>query len=307
MSARPLPVYDPPPMAEGWTVPEDNIQVQVMSDLHLERKFHIPGQFAENGLPVVALDGYESFDFPVVAPNLALLGDIGRAEHDRLFVFLRFQLKRFRRIFFVVGNHELYDSSSTKAMVILEEFEKKMTIERLRNLQLGEFVLMHRKRYDLSPSVTILGCTLWSHIPAHAEIELRAKLGDFLNIENWTPGARNAAHDLDRLWIARELEALRTHSPQRRVLLLTHHAPTQPGTSEPRFEDDVGRLLNFGFASALHESAWWGPPISTWCFGHTHFNCDFVRQGVRLVSNQRGYDNADADRIGFQPAKVVSI
>ncbi|KAH7097422.1 serine/threonine protein phosphatase [Auriculariales sp. MPI-PUGE-AT-0066] len=251
MSARPLPVYDPPPMAEGWTVPEDNIQVQV----------HIPGHIAENGLPVVALDGYESFDFPV--------------------------LKRFRRIFFVVGNHELYDSSSTKAMVILEEFEKKMTIERLRNLQLGEFVLMHRK--------------------PHAEIELRAKLGDFLNIENWTPGARNAAHDLDRLWIARELEALRTHSPQRRVLLLTHHAPTQPGTSEPRFEDDVGRLLNFGFASALHESAWWGPPISTWCFGHTHFNCDFVRQGVRLVSNQRGYDNADADRIGFQPAKVVSI
>jgi hypothetical protein len=198
-------------------------------------------------------------------------------------------------------------SVQTKAMAKLEEFQKKMTIEHLRDLTLGEFVLMNRRRYDLSHGVTILGCTLWSYIPPHAESALRASLGDFVNIANWTPGARNVTHDLDRQWLARELRTLRTETPDRRVLVLTHHAPTQPGTSEPRFEADPGRLLNFGFASSLHECDWWGHPISTWCYGHTHFNADFVRKGVRLVSNQRGYDDVDAERLGFAQDKIVVI
>jgi len=45
------------------------------------------------------------FDFPVTAPNLTLLGDIGWTRDERLFEWLELQLSRFERVFFVIGNH----------------------------------------------------------------------------------------------------------------------------------------------------------------------------------------------------------
>jgi len=45
------------------------------------------------------------FDFPVTAPKLALLGDIGSTRDERLFEWLELQLSRFERVFFVIGNH----------------------------------------------------------------------------------------------------------------------------------------------------------------------------------------------------------
>lgn len=65
---------------------------QVLSDLHLE---------VERG----STPPY-TFDFPVTAPNLALLGDIGWTRDERLFEWLELQLSRFERVFFVIGNHE---------------------------------------------------------------------------------------------------------------------------------------------------------------------------------------------------------
>jgi len=74
-----------------------------MSDLHLEFPFKTPqGETVE---------GYEIFECTPSAPYLALLGDIGLCNDSGLFTFLGRQLKKYSKIFFVMGNHEGYHSS----------------------------------------------------------------------------------------------------------------------------------------------------------------------------------------------------
>ncbi|KAL2847965.1 hypothetical protein BJX68DRAFT_267887 [Aspergillus pseudodeflectus] len=69
---------------------------QILSDLHLENP-----------------RAYDVFDIPPKAPYLALLGDIGSVKDDGLFAFLEAQLQKFQLVFFLLGNHEPYDSNWT--------------------------------------------------------------------------------------------------------------------------------------------------------------------------------------------------
>jgi len=81
----------------------DPVGIQLMSDVHLE--FHLR-QESGNSAP-----GYQVFDFPVAAASLALLGNIGLTSQPGLFDFFHRQLRRFERIFFVLGNHEGYNTT----------------------------------------------------------------------------------------------------------------------------------------------------------------------------------------------------
>lgn len=71
------------------------MKIQLLSDLHLEceRPSAEPGK------------EFYNFDFPAAAENLALLGDVGCTFQEEMFVWLRAQLLRFEKIFFVSGNH----------------------------------------------------------------------------------------------------------------------------------------------------------------------------------------------------------
>ena len=95
-SAQPEPMDVDPPETD-----EMPIHIQVLSDLHLEI-----------GRPMAG-GGYTTFDydFPAKADILALLGDIGSTIDDRFFHWLRAQLRRFKLVFFLSGNHEAYRSS----------------------------------------------------------------------------------------------------------------------------------------------------------------------------------------------------
>lgn len=66
------------------------MQVQIVSDLHLE-------------LERPRKQTYQ-YELPVNAPNLVLLGNIGLTVDEKLFVWLKTQLTRFRTVFYVSGN-----------------------------------------------------------------------------------------------------------------------------------------------------------------------------------------------------------
>ena len=90
--------------------------------------------------------------------------------------------------------------------------------------------------------------------------------------------------------------------PHRRVVVMTHHAPTVEGTSDPKY---AGGPTNSAFATEMVGSVVWrAGVVKVWMFGHTHWCCDFEREGVRVVSNQRGYKEGAP---GFLPDKVVEI
>ena len=74
---------------------ESSISIQLLSDLHLE---------IDRG---EGLD-YENFCITPKVDILALLGDIGTLNENRLFLFLRQQTSQFSKVLYLPGNHEFY-------------------------------------------------------------------------------------------------------------------------------------------------------------------------------------------------------
>lgn len=186
----------------------------------------------------------------------------------------------------------------------LHDFASRMRANRFSDPTLGTFVLLDRTRFDLSDQVTILGCTLWSHIPPSDALVVRQNLRDFQVIKDWTIDTYNQAHVQDIQWLMDECAEIRASEPQRRVIVLTHHAPTKIGTSSPQYEDSP---FNSAFSTELSSHPVWAAPITTWVYGHTHHNSDKILNGIRILSNQRGYEGVEANNAGFNPNFVVRV
>ncbi|KAK1225218.1 hypothetical protein PQX77_011898 [Marasmius sp. AFHP31] len=192
----------------------------------------------------------------------------------------------------------------------IETFSKQIQDERTSSSSaLGEFIFLNRTRYDLPDpnlNLTILGCTLWSSLNQDDLDILSWSLTDFKRISSFTPATYAELHKQDLSFLKEEIRHIRTHEPERRILVLTHHAPTVEGTSDPKFHSNGSEdPMKSAFATEFSEDPnVWGKPVVMWAFGHTHWNCDFVRNDVRVYSNQRGYKGGSP---GFDAAKVVTI
>ncbi|KXN81053.1 hypothetical protein AN958_06175 [Leucoagaricus sp. SymC.cos] len=274
---------------------EPKISIQVLSDLHLE--INRPETRGEN---------LYDYEFAVKAEILALLGDIGLSRDRELFEWLRAQLARFEVVFYVVGNHEPYISNLDESRDRFLKFSAEVEAERAstkgpNGKALGQFVFLNRNRYDLSSTVTVLGCTLWSRLnPDDVDI-IHLSLVDFRAIGGLDPEKFQALHRKDLDWLNESVQDIEKKEPHREIIILTHHAPTMEGTSDPRFEAGP---LSSAFATELVKEPCWGRRVKVWAFGHTHWNCDFVKEGVRVYSNQRGYKEGEP---GYHSSKVLEF
>lgn len=245
----------------GYSGPRSHFQI--MSDLHLEI-----GQ------------QYPDFMIPPKAPYLILAGDIGRLKDYQMYLqFLQRQCAVFTKVFLVLGNHEFFGVSRARGLELAGFLENEPACH-------GKLYLLHRTRVDLDDlNIVMLGCTLHSKIPSKVQLMVQMKVSDFHQIENWTVDDHNAEHQSDVIWLQQEVSKIRTDSPRRRVLVITHHAPTIKGTSKPV---DVGSPLGSAFATELLRTRHLAD-VQCWIFGHTHCSTEFKRRRVWLVSNQRGY------------------
>lgn len=270
------------------------VEIQILSDLHLENP-----------------SAYNVFDISPHAPYLALLGDIGVVVDAGLFTFIRTQLAQFQVVFFLLGNHEPWQSTWPKAKAKLSEFsdsvkERRKSADAAEN-PLGEFVLLDRSRYDLSPDVTILGCTLWSNISEEHKERLSFGINDFYYISEWDVEEHIRRHRADLDWLNGEVAQIAESEPERKIVVLTHYSPvtTDARAVHPKHSNSP---LSSGFATDLsRQECWINPQVSLWAFGHTHYNTDYTEDttGKRVISNQRGYYFSQAP--GFDIAKFVRI
>ncbi|KAJ0350624.1 hypothetical protein COL154_004900 [Colletotrichum chrysophilum] len=253
--------------------------IQYTSDLHLE-----------------AGNQYSTFDFPAMSPYLLIAGDVGSlADYEEYLVFVRRQTNRFEGVVLVLGNHEFHGLDYDSAIERARQLETEPSLE-------GKLHILHRDRFDIPGSlVTILGCTLWSLVPDEARAAVTAKVKDFEHIEAWTVDDHNEAHLEDVTWLRRELGNV---PEERSVIVVTHHAPSMEGTSEPRHS---GSIWSSAFATDLLGAGGW-ERVRRWVFGHTHYSTDEVVQGVRLLSNQRGYvREGGVAKDGFNPGRVIAL
>ena len=280
--------------------------IQIASDLHLESP-----------------PAYDLFTITPKAPYLALLGDIGNVvKHgDQLFAFLIRHLRAFRAVLFVPGNHEAYHSTWPETLTLLKHFESEIASRRRSNKngssELGELVVMDRASFTIpapvpdAGSVLLLGCSLFSRVPAERAAAVGMGLNDFYATgDEWDVDAHNAAHKRDVAWLNERVALAQQDSNVAAVVIVTHWSPsTDRRAIEPRH---AGSAVSSGFSTDLSgQTCWMGSKVRVWACGHTHFNFDFCAERgggkapLRVVTNQRGYYFQQAER--FDAGKVIEI
>ncbi|KAJ5751367.1 hypothetical protein N7533_008395 [Penicillium manginii] len=262
-------------------------KLQILSDLHLESP-----------------QAYDIFHIEAKAPYLALVGDIGYVKDKGFFNFLRRQLNVFRVVFLVVGNHEPYHSnwSETKSKIkrfIMDSAPKS-------GEPLGQLVFLDKGRYDISSTVSVLGCTLFSQVAHDQKENVSFGINDFYHVDDWSVGAHQAAHRADLDWLNHEIDVISRLEPDRKVVVLTHYCPlNNKEVVDPQHADSK---ISSGFMTDLSgETCRKSGVVKLWAFGHTHFNCDFTEPNhdTRFISNQRGYYFCQA--AGFDSTKTYCI
>lgn len=232
---------------------------------------------------------------------IALCGDIGKPGSKSYNELIAHCSEKFRHVFVVLGNHEYYkDKMSDVESRFAKLHSQFPNVYPLNRTELRVDIGDRRLR--------ILGCTLWSHIPDNAMVAVTTLLNDYKLIYRTHIGSgddrttritfedTNEFHRRDRDW----LQAKFNEDTATPTIVLTHYAPSMVGTSDPAFE---GKLTNHGFATNL--SSMFQPNIRLWAFGHTHYQCDYLHQGTRIVTNARGYTTKE--RVGYQPDKVYTL
>ncbi|CAG8930113.1 unnamed protein product [Penicillium salamii] len=270
-----------------FKVPSTSLSFQILSDLHLEVN-----------------QQYASFEIPRSSKYLILAGDIGRLQdYDEYLGFLQKQTSKFEMVFLVLGNHEFYNESFESGLEKAKRLEQEPTLNR-------RLILLNKRRYDVpNTRLSILGCTLWSCIPPEASEIVESKISDFKKIDGWTISKHNAPHESDLCWLQHEMHNIHEENKNvpktdaRSIAVVTHHAPSLHRTSSPQNSQNP---WSAAFGTDLLSLRW--DNVKLWIFGHTHYTTEFKENGIRVVSNQRGYvlpwSKSTDD---FDPRKVVRV
>jgi hypothetical protein len=223
--------------------------IQFASDLHLEGLF---GRKREAPLDIIIPS----------AKYLVLAGDICTLTPDviaQYFAWLSRIAEGFTRVFVLAGNHEYYGTSLAEGRATLASVCASDP----------RIVHLDRTRIELEEGIVLLGCTLWSHIPRHAESSVLGLLNDYRVIRPATGDLHStprrfgcsaglaraihaelsAEHDADLGWLTDEIG--RAAKRGQRVIVATHHAPAAQGTSAPQFSTPLWNPTNAGFATSL--------------------------------------------------------
>jgi hypothetical protein len=265
-----------------------------MSDLHLELD-----------------DGYERFGINRVAEYLALAGNIGRGIDEGFWRFLHRLVFLYKIVFFVPGDNECYSQSKKELRAQFHSFTERIDQERENTSKTnrrapGAFVLLDQTRFDLSPKLTILGCTLYTKIKPEHKLHVRFAVAAFRNRRLWSTEDHNRAHDADVAWLNAQVASIEHSEPDRTILIITHYCPTTHTDA-----------VNEHYSPRTVDSAYWtdlsaepccnSPAVQLWVFGHTRKNCCFRPAGARCIylSNQRGLELAPVP--GFMPTGGIQF
>jgi UDP-2,3-diacylglucosamine pyrophosphatase LpxH len=225
--------------------------------------------------------------------TLFILGDLDEIiGYDFWQKFLKYYSTQFKRIYYLFGNHEYYNTDyhieKTNANYPtpkeIEAFFDRWVVEnKLDNviIRLDETKVIQEK------DCRIVGLPLWSEIPMEYKEIIESLINDYRVIYD-TPGNPIIVEDVNK-WHSNSVKALRSYIHQAEkdgvpLLIMTHHAPLTKGTSGVKYRG-VGNYVYSTDLSELMESK----VVGFWGFGHTHYKCDFMHGHTRIKSNPRGH------------------
>jgi hypothetical protein len=271
-------------VTEMFAGPKTNFQV--ISDLHLDHESQ-----------------YLTFHIPVAAPYLILGGNIGRlADYDDYLSFLVRRCNLHEKVYLVLGALEFHGVAWMEGLQLAHKMEQDPVTK-------GRLEVLYETRSDVpGTNITILGCTLWSRIIDADTAAVMRKIPEFNEehgIKEWDIKQHNSEHKRDRKWLAEELKkaapappaaggsapSASTAAPStpREVVVVTSFAPDLRDALEP-WQVDAPWASAYG-TDLLQRPDWKG--VKMWISGTTGRTCEFEKNGVTVVSNQRGRKGED--------------
>jgi predicted MPP superfamily phosphohydrolase len=285
------------------------MKIQYVSDIHLETRKQAD---------------FEKILKPT-APILALCGDIGYPRSSLYLAFLQYCSSNFEYVFYVAGNHEFYNDTKTVKFQKYkhlcddnqrEDLEKKYKIEtigeRLEKIKkvCANFPNIHfldNTFLDIpGTNITIVGCTLWSNLDVLQY--LIVGLNDFVKIyENshkvLTKETYNKMNKEDKEFLKQTIDILQQISPERQIIILTHHCPTFEILNDIYLESDP-QNINSLFANKDLEHLF-GKNVKAWLCGHTHGCKTKTIKETIISTNTYGYEGENVE--GFSTEAVIEI
>ncbi len=264
------------------------MKVQLISDLHFE--------YLEDACDGEDVDA--SIDFAVLvipsAPILLIAGDVATYDCPMLPTFLKWAGSKFQHVFWVLGNHEFYNTKRV-SMKSVKSLLQAMCPSNVRILDNETAVV---------EDILIIGSTLWSHVPDKYSEKVQSTISDYRYIFNENGSVITVA-DTNQLYdesVAFIKEALRKNK-NKYSIVVTHHSPSLSDTLHPNY---CGSPLNHAFATDIDLASDEKPEV--WCFGHTHYNVkhDKCSRGYMLASNQFGYEG-EHDGCLYKFAYVIDV
>lgn len=261
-------------------------EFQYLSDLHLDHESQ-----------------YLTFHIPVAAPYLILGGNIGRlADYDDYLSFLVRRCNLHEKVYLVLGALEFQGTGWMEGLQLAHKMEQDPVTK-------GRLEVLYETRSDVpGTNITLLGCTLWSRIPEADTAAVMRKIPEFdeeKGIKDWDIKQHNSEHKRDYKWLLEELKKAQPASPQpagapapaapattpasaptapREIVVITSFAPDLRDALEP-WQIDAPWATAYG-TDILAKGNWTG--VRRWLSGTTGRTCELEKNGVILVSNQRG-------------------
>ena len=183
-------------------------------------------------------------------------------------------------------NHEYYKTLACRRGVPMGDLRQRaLSLSR----QIENLHVLDRKTVRIN-NIIFAGATFWSAIEAggHYPEYIRRSL----NVDKRT---YRALHSRDAKWILRIINSVGKNDDEK-LAIITHYPPSMKtlrtlGTKNEEF-----------YASNREDLL--KKNVGVWIYGHTHHNKDFMVNGIRLVSNQKG---KKYDRCALCPCKVIEL
>jgi len=253
------------------------LRIRYMSDLHIEFGPWLPRPIV-GGQDVVVLAG----DIHV-RENAVRWAKMAFADFEG-------------PVLLVPGNHEYYGGAL------------EYTLGKMKKEAEGSNVhVLSRDRFDYK-GVRFLGATMWTDYRLTgsqplAMFDAGQFMSDFKKIKTpeftklW-PNRILSEHVSHRIWMENELD-----KPfEGKTVVITHHLPSIQSITE--YFRSIPDHSNSAYASDLSGLMLRG--IDLWIHGHNHAVNDYVQDGTRIVSNQRGYYPDQLVR-EFNPDLIVEL
>ncbi len=253
------------------------MKFQFASDIHLEI---LEGDKSFNP------NDDEAFRFLIEpeAPILVLAGDITAPHAKTTIPFLNWCSRKFEHTFWVMGNHEYYTPVVMLKEDILEKY-RSLCPENVHILDNQTYSFEVENEQGYLEKVLFVGTTLWSNIPEEDEREIQYRINDYrmiysANGRRITPQETRAEFQKNLRFLEDTIQA----NPDKQIVIITHHAPLNQGTSFAEYE---GEPTNGAYAT--HIDLKQDSNVKYWLYGHTHHNAQIKKGNYMVMSNQLGY------------------